>query len=91
MVFGGLALAEKSAADDLCDGSRCSQEGLDGHDTANALAWASNITTGVGLAAVVEPISGEAEAPAAARRSPALGPWLTSTPDSALLGLSGSF
>lgn len=51
-AFGGIALAEKSSADDACEGRFCSQEGLDGHDQANAWAWASNVTIGVGAAAV---------------------------------------
>ncbi len=56
LAFGGGALVEKSAADDHCEPpdtrKSCTQEGLDGHDRANAWAWASNVTVGVGLAAV---------------------------------------
>lgn len=51
-VFGGVAMAEQSSADEACDGRFCTQEGLDGHDRADAWAWASNITIGVGAAAV---------------------------------------
>ncbi len=51
-AFGGIAMAEQSSADESCEGSFCSQDGLDGHDRANAWAWASNVTIAVGAAAV---------------------------------------
>jgi hypothetical protein len=51
-VFGGLAAAESSSADEDCEGRFCTTEGLDGHDRANAFAWVSNIGIGVGVAAI---------------------------------------
>ncbi|NUP13733.1 MAG: hypothetical protein HOW73_47460 [Polyangiaceae bacterium] len=50
--LGGAAWATKDAADKDCNGSLCSQDGLDGHDTANGLAWGSNILVGAGLLGV---------------------------------------
>ncbi len=52
LAFGGVAMSEQSSADDECDGRFCTQEGLDGHDRADAWAWASNVSIGVGVAAV---------------------------------------
>lgn len=72
LAFGGVAMAAQSSADDECDGRFCTQEGLDGHDRANAWAWASNISIGVGAAAVGAGvllffIGPEVEAPQSAR------------------------
>lgn len=50
--LGGGAWAASDAADEHCDGTLCTQEGLDGHETANSLAWASNVLFFTGLAAV---------------------------------------
>jgi len=52
LAFGAVALVTSSGADDHCTGTVCTQEGIDGHDRANAWAWASNVTVGVGLAGV---------------------------------------
>jgi len=80
-AFGGVAMAEQGSADESCDGRFCNQEGLDGHDRANAWAWASNITIGVGAAAVatgvvlffVGPELSPSE-PSTPTASPSLGP-----------------
>jgi len=52
LAFGGAAWATRDAADEHCEGAVCTEEGLSGHDRANAFAWTSNITIGIGLAAV---------------------------------------
>ncbi len=92
LALGGAALATSSSADDHCEGSFCTQEGLDGHDTADALAWASNVTLvagGAALAAgvilyfVYEP---EVEAP-----KTALLPWGDPSTRSAGFSLRGVY
>lgn len=50
--LGGGAWAVADAADEHCEGSFCDTEGLEGHDTADGLAWASNILTGAGVLGV---------------------------------------
>lgn len=91
-ALGGAAWGTSSSADDHCQGNACTQEGLDGHDTANALAWGSNVTliagtaalaTGVILFFVYEP---EAEPTKAA-----LVPFLDPTAKSAGLLVGGAF
>lgn len=52
LVFGGVAIAESSAADEHCRGALCTQEGLDGHAAANGWAWGSNIAIGLGLVGI---------------------------------------
>jgi len=76
-ALGGAAWATSDSADEHCDQGFCTQEGLDGHDTANALAWASNVTLVTGAAALAAGVIlffvYEPAAPAA--RS-ALAPWV---------------
>lgn len=50
--LGGAAWAVSGSADEHCDGAFCTQEGLDGHDTADKLAWSANVLVPTGLAAV---------------------------------------
>lgn len=52
LVFGGVAIAESSAADEHCRGALCTQEGLDGHAAANGWAWGSNVAVGLGLVGI---------------------------------------
>jgi hypothetical protein len=52
LVFGGVAIAESSAADEHCRGALCTQEGLDGHAAADGWAWGSNIAVGLGLVGI---------------------------------------
>lgn len=52
LVFGGVAIAQSSAADEHCRGALCTQEGLDGHAAANGWAWGSNIAVGLGLVGI---------------------------------------
>lgn len=95
-AFGGVAMAQQGAADDgHCDATTCDQEGLDLYDQANAFAWASNITVGVGLAAVatgvvlffVAPGGGDDGKEKAARVVPLVVP----TRGGLTLGLGGLF
>jgi hypothetical protein len=51
-VFGGVAASQASDADELCEGSLCTQQGLDMHDEASDSATVSTVLFGVGLAAV---------------------------------------
>ncbi|MCC6669340.1 MAG: hypothetical protein IT375_36720 [Polyangiaceae bacterium] len=50
--FGLRALSKKNAAEEHCDGQKCSQEGLDLNDEADRSATVSNIGFGVGLVAI---------------------------------------
>jgi hypothetical protein len=96
--LGAVAMVTNSGADDHCTGSVCTQEGLDGHDQADAFAWASNITVGVGLAAVATGVilyfvgpTHEVEATATSW-APTIVPVQTSRGDTVLLpGVGGTF
>jgi hypothetical protein len=90
-ALGGAAWATSSSADDHCQGNACTQEGLDGHETADALAWGSNVmliagtaalATGVVLYFVYEP-----EAPS----KTALVPWFDPRTQSGGVALGGAF
>ncbi len=97
--FGLGAMITSSNADDDCQGTVCTQAGLDGHDTASALAWASNVTIGVGVAAVATGVilyfvgpTHEVDAPRATSWAPTLLPVVDSRGQSAWLpGVSGTF
>jgi hypothetical protein len=52
LALGGAAWAVSGSADEHCEGTFCTQEGLDGHETADALAWSSNILVPAGLLGV---------------------------------------
>jgi hypothetical protein len=49
LVSGGLALREKNAIDDNCEGDRCNHDGKRAADRANRFAIISNIGFGVGV------------------------------------------
>jgi hypothetical protein len=55
VVTGVVALQKESKADELCWEAKnfCTTEGLEARDGARAYAWASTISLGVSLAAVV--------------------------------------
>lgn len=55
-ITGGLTLGEKSTIDDSCEGTVCSQEGLDAADSASTLGMASTIGFGVGAAGIAAAI-----------------------------------
>jgi len=88
LVFGGLALSEKSKVDDACNGSRCSDEGLQAADRGKLDATVSTVAFGAGaLAAAVGTyllVSGGSSA-ARAGVSGALGPG------GGFVGVSGTF
>jgi hypothetical protein len=50
--FGLRAASQASDADKHCNGSLCTQEGLDGHDSASTSALISTIGFGVGIAGI---------------------------------------
>ncbi|MBI3203687.1 MAG: hypothetical protein HYZ29_19265 [Myxococcales bacterium] len=50
--FGLRALSKKNAAEEQCDGNKCSQEGLDLNDEADRAATFSNVGFGLGLVAL---------------------------------------
>jgi hypothetical protein len=97
--FGLGAMITSSNADDDCQGTVCTQAGLDGHDTATALAWASNVTIGVGVAAVATGVilyfvgpTHEVDAPSATSWAPTLLPVVDARGKGAYLpGVSGTF
>lgn len=54
LVVGLIAYGKKSESDDACPTrTTCTPEGISSMETANALAWGSNITIGVGLVTAV--------------------------------------
>lgn len=50
--FGALAARQQRRADEHCDGSVCTQEGLDKHADANRSAWIANVGVGLGLVGI---------------------------------------
>lgn len=52
-VFGIMALGTTSDADELCDGTECSAEGLEMHDDANGQANVANVGFAVGIGLLV--------------------------------------
>lgn len=90
-ALGGAAWATADSADEHCQGRACTQEGLDGHDTANALAWSSNITLVAGGAALATGvILYFAYSPTETPRATA-SPWIDIQTRSAGATVGGSF
>lgn len=89
-ALGGAAWATRDSADEHCQGSACTQEGLDGHDTADALAWGSNVMLVAGTAALATGVIlyfvYTPEAPPAA----AFAPWVDPTTGSAGVFVGGA-
>lgn len=91
-AFGGVAMAQQSSADDgHCDATTCDQEGLDLYDQATAFAWASNVTVGVGLAAVATGVVLFFVLPGEERSNTALLPTFAPAPGGGTLGVRGAF
>lgn len=91
-AFGGVAMAQKGSADDgHCDATTCDQEGLDLYDQATAFAWASNVTVGVGLAAVATGVVLFFVLPGETPPSTALLPTFAPAPGGGTLGVRGAF
>ncbi len=51
-VTGVLAMARRSASDNECPNNQCTQRGVDLNEQAKTMAWISDVTVGVGIAAL---------------------------------------
>jgi len=52
VVMGVLAINRRASSDTECPNNHCTQRGVELNDQAKGLAWASNITVGIGIAAI---------------------------------------
>ncbi len=52
VVTGVLAINRRSSSDAECPNNHCTQHGVDLNDQAKALAWASDVTVSIGIAAI---------------------------------------
>jgi len=88
---GILAWDKKRVIERECDGSACSQSGLDAADSARSLGTLSTVSISVGAAALVGAWVLWATAPQVERESRAIAPVMASDGRAGYVGLRGGF